>query len=105
LKDEKKHSVYPALLQASYKRDDQFNIRVSFSHQTADDIFKNVSPYLTGWLKVKLNNVKIRINSSIDTAQETASATPYTNSDKFQHLAEKNPILLELKNRLNLEIK
>lgn len=44
------------------------------------------------------------INMVIDVQQEETEITPYTNKEKFESLAQKNPKLIDLKNALDLEI-
>lgn len=44
------------------------------------------------------------INMVVDVQQQEAEITPYTNREKFESLAQKNPKLIDLKNALDLEI-
>jgi DNA polymerase III subunit gamma/tau len=41
--------------------------------------------------------------TQITTNEKNASKRIYTNKDKFNYLAEKNPNLIELKNKLGLD--
>jgi DNA polymerase III subunit gamma/tau len=49
-----------------------------------------------------LNNTYITLQKEI--YEEQIIRRIYTNQDKFEYLSEKNPLLLELKERLGLEI-
>lgn len=56
---------------------------------------------LTEFLRLRLGNDSINVISQVKEVQSKKIA--YTNKEKFDHLAEKNPILLELKERLGLD--
>jgi DNA polymerase-3 subunit gamma/tau len=44
------------------------------------------------------------LNMLIDVQQQEVEVTPYTNREKFESMAQKNPKLIDLKNALDLEI-
>jgi DNA polymerase-3 subunit gamma/tau len=52
-------------------------------------------------LRTKLNNNKIQLNTEIEKIENKKLI--YTNSEKFDYLAEKYPNLLDLKKRLDLD--
>ncbi|HNP18196.1 MAG TPA: hypothetical protein PKL31_07185 [Fulvivirga sp.] len=52
-------------------------------------------------LKSTLNNRNLKLETEL--IEEDDSKIPYTNREKFDYLAEKKPILNELKNRLGLD--
>jgi hypothetical protein len=54
------------------------------------------------FLKFRLNNYKIHLQTSIADNQKTMK--PYTDKEKFDMLAEKNPALRTLREELDLEI-
>ena len=56
---------------------------------------------LITYLKTRLNNRHLKLETEITKIEK--SHTPYTNSEKFEFMAEKKPILKELKNRLGLD--
>lgn len=45
-----------------------------------------------------------QLNLIIEVLQQETEIAPYTNKEKFESLAKKNPKLLNLKNELDLEI-
>ena len=58
---------------------------------------------LVYFLKDKLKNDILSLK--IDVKQlEQKELTAYTDEDKFKKMAEKKPILIELKNQFNLEL-
>ena len=56
---------------------------------------------LVEFLRQKLNNNSIQVTSVMQEFQSKKVA--YTNKDKFEHLAEKNPILHQLKEKFGLD--
>ena len=56
---------------------------------------------LTAFLREKLNNTFIQVTGELTTTDDKKMI--YTNREKFDYLAEKNPILKELKDRLGLD--
>lgn len=58
---------------------------------------------LLAFLRKKLSNYKLNLSIVIATG-DTADSKPYTPSEKFKKLAEKNPLMHELKKRFDLEI-
>ena len=56
---------------------------------------------LVDFLRKKLNNNSIQVVSVMKERQSKKVA--YTNKDKFEHLAEKNPILNQLKDKFGLD--
>ncbi len=57
---------------------------------------------LLGYLKKELNNYEIELNTQITAKEENNKA--YTDQEKFEQMANKNPNLRKLKNNLDLEI-
>lgn len=67
-------------------------------HET---MLNNIKSELTGFLREKLKNNSIQVTGHIQTGEEKKII--YTNREKFDFLAEKNPMLHELKDRLGLD--
>jgi DNA polymerase-3 subunit gamma/tau len=66
-----------------------------------EPLLQGIRTQLTAYLRDKLNNSNINVIGVMQ-AFETKRVA-YTNKEKFDFLAEKNPILLELKERLGLD--
>lgn len=58
-------------------------------------------PELLSFLRTKLNNYSISIDSPVLEASETKML--YTPKDKFEHMAKLNPALAELRRLLELD--
>jgi hypothetical protein len=67
-------------------------------HETMLD---NIKIELGAFLRERLRNTTIQISGQLTTSDD--KKVIYTNRDKFDFLAEKNPILKELKDRLGLD--
>lgn len=75
------------------------------TNATDADVFKEVRNELLGFLKKQLNHPALTLET-IEVAATEAGASPkiYTNTDKFNFLAEQNPLLNDLRNLLGLDI-
>ena len=58
---------------------------------------------LLTYIRKRLNNGKIALTTTIDRDLSKAK-TPYTPKEKFEHMAVKNPDLLQLKKQMDLAI-
>jgi DNA polymerase-3 subunit gamma/tau len=78
-------------------------IEVSIENSVQEELLKEEKVILLTYLREKLQNYSIDIiaveNTQVDTRKRL-----YTSTDKFNYLAEKNPNMIELKRRLDLEI-
>jgi DNA polymerase-3 subunit gamma/tau len=67
-------------------------------HET---MLNNIRLELTAFLREKLRNSAIQVSGQLPTGDE--KKVIYTNREKFDFLADKNPMLKELKDRLGLD--
>ena len=67
-------------------------------HET---MLNNIRLELTAFLREKLKNSTIQVVGKLPTGDE--KKVIYTNREKFDFLADKNPMLKELKDRLGLD--
>jgi hypothetical protein len=67
-------------------------------HET---MLNNIKSELSAFLREKLQNSTISVMGELIGADE--KKVIYTNREKFDYLAEKNPLLKELKDRLGLD--
>ncbi len=70
-------------------------------NKVQENDFKNEKPVLLNYLRSTLKNFDIEVITRIE--ESTVVKRPYTSQEKFQHMAAKNPQLLELKKRFNLD--
>lgn len=74
---------------------------VPVANKVQEVAFRDERPYLLNFLRTTLKNFSIEVNAKVD--EQTVARRPYTAMEKFQYLAAKNPQLIELKNKFNLD--
>ncbi|MDB5086134.1 MAG: polymerase subunit gamma/tau [Mucilaginibacter sp.] len=74
---------------------------VLVENKVQENLFRDERPSLLNYLRTTLKNFDIEINARID--EVAVVKRPYTASEKFQHMAAKNPALAELKAKFNLD--
>lgn len=67
-------------------------------HET---MLNNMKVELTAFLRDKLKNTSLQVIGELSASED--KKVIYTNREKFDYLADKNPILKELKDRLGLD--
>jgi DNA polymerase-3 subunit gamma/tau len=77
------------------------SFEVPVSNKVQELAFRDERPYLLNFLRTTLKNFSIEVNARVD--EQTVARRPYTAMEKFQYLAAKNPQLIELKNKFNLD--
>lgn len=81
----------------------EHQIFLSLDHKVEQDLLNDAKTELLTFLRSSLNNYSIDLKTEINIVEDTKPKL-YTAKDKFRFMAQKNPQLLELKNRLDLEI-
>lgn len=76
-------------------------VTVALANSVEEPLLQTILPDLLTYLRNKLSNSSIKVESVLK--KEDAKKIAYTNKEKFDLLAEKNPILKELKDRLGLD--
>ncbi len=90
---------YQLLTQPYQLRDGLITVELlSPVHET---MLNNIKSELTAFLREKLRNNTIQVTGQLISSEEKKII--YTNREKFDFLAEKNPMLRELKDRLGLD--
>jgi len=80
---------------------DDTTIKLPLTNSVKEVILDKFRSDLVQHLKSKLNNGNIKLVTHLLEAEETKMI--YTNKEKFDHLAEKKPILNQLRERLGLD--
>ncbi|POY38520.1 DNA polymerase III subunit gamma/tau [Solitalea longa] len=101
---ESKIGLHTVMTVNSPKLRPDYTIEVIVIDKYQTDIVQSEQIQVLRFLKNKLQNNTIKIEAVIGEGPEQAKKTLYTSTDKFKYLAEKNPNLLELRRRLDLEI-
>jgi DNA polymerase-3 subunit gamma/tau len=79
-----------------------YKFEVIVGNKSQENTFRDEKPNLLNFLRTSLKNFDIEVHTRIDEIK--AAKRPYTTSEKFQHMATKNPQLAELKRRFNLDL-
>jgi DNA polymerase-3 subunit gamma/tau len=77
------------------------NFEVPVANKVQEMAFRDERPYLLNFLRTTLKNFSIEVNARVE--ESTMVRKPYTAMEKFQHMAAKNPQLIDLKNKFNLD--
>ncbi|HRH67111.1 MAG TPA: DNA polymerase III subunit gamma/tau [Bacteroidia bacterium] len=95
------------LAAALYKRKPElkgnFLLQFAVDSAAAEKDLNDQKADLLSFLRKKLSNYGISLNVAIGLADDSNSK-PYTPSEKFKKLADKNPLMHDLKKRFDLEI-
>jgi DNA polymerase III subunit gamma/tau len=78
------------------------NIELALGNKVLEDELNLRKTDLMEFLRARLNNYKFQLFTSI--AENLKNSKPYTDKEKFDLMAEKNPALRTLKDELDLEI-
>jgi len=76
-------------------------ISLYITNPVEEPILLSIKSELLSYLREKLSNGLLQVEGIMQTHQTKKIA--YTNKEKFDHLAEKNPVLLELKEKMGLD--
>ncbi len=82
--------------------EDDFSILVTIDNRILDEEFREIRGELTGFLRSSLNNFRIGIRTQVN--ENHATLKPYTDKEKFEQMAAKNPALNTLREQLDLDI-
>lgn len=79
-----------------------YEFEVVVANKVQENLFRDEKPSLMNFLRVSLKNFNIEVSTRIDEIK--AAKRPYTTTEKYQHMASKNPQLAELRRRFNLDL-
>jgi DNA polymerase-3 subunit gamma/tau len=77
-------------------------ITLSLTNPIEEPILTSIKQELLTYLREKLSNSSLQVEGQMQ-EQQLGKKIAYTNKEKFDHLAEKNPLLKELKEKLGLD--
>jgi DNA polymerase-3 subunit gamma/tau len=101
LKNDSPH-LYSTLKSSHPLLQPDWKIEYTLANKVLEDELSTKKTDLMEFLRNRLNNYKIHLQTSI--AENLKAMKPYTDKEKFEMLAEKNPALRTLKEELDLEI-
>ncbi|WDF76587.1 DNA polymerase III subunit gamma/tau [Mucilaginibacter sp. KACC 22773] len=78
-----------------------YEFEILVGNKVQENLFREERPGMHNFLRSKLNNFTIEVNARVD--EQEVVRKPYTSIEKFQYMASRNPELMELRNRFNLD--
>jgi DNA polymerase-3 subunit gamma/tau len=76
-------------------------VHLTLTNPVEEQLFQSLRTALTGFLREQLQNSAVSVQTRIETA--SGKRKLYTNREKFEYLAEKNPALREMERRMGLD--
>lgn len=101
LKKEQKINLHTTMCNSKPEIKDNYVLYLPLESLSQSQELDKERPELLSFLRTKLNNYSIRIDSPVLEASETKML--YTPKDKFEHMAKLNPALVELRRLLELD--
>lgn len=103
MKAQGKDSIVVCLTKRKPELTSDFKIMLTIDNKTMENQLEREKQDILDFIRQRLNNSAIIIETRMAEEGEE-QAFLYTNKDKFKKLAEKNPHLILLQKRLNLDI-
>ena len=82
---------------------ENFNVCITLDNKVQEEVINDEKTKLLGYLKSQLENDNISLTVEV-TAFKEEEMKAYTAEDKFKKMVKKNPDLLNLKDKFDLEI-
>ncbi len=81
---------------------ERYRFEVIVGNKSQETLFRDDKHHILNFLRQNLKNYDIEVQTRVDEVK--AAKRPYTTSEKYQHMASKNPQLAELRKRFNLDV-
>ena len=101
VKAEGKMNLFTVFSSEAPKMLTPYVFEVVVENKMLDQSFRDEKPQLMNYLRKALNNYDIEVNTRVD--EQVRVKRPYTSQEKYQYMATKNPKLVELRQRFNLD--
>jgi DNA polymerase-3 subunit gamma/tau len=103
LQEAGKESLYVTLSKRHPKKIDSTSIDFIIDNKVQEQDIEKEKPVMMEYIRKELNNFHLQLHLT-QTTDENNQQILYTSRDKFKKLAEKNPHLLTLKQKFNLDL-
>jgi hypothetical protein len=103
LQEAGKESLYVTLSRRHPEKIDITSIGFIIDNKVQEQDIEKEKPVMMEYIRKELNNFHVQLHLA-HTTDENNQQILYTSRDKFKKLAEKNPHLLTLKQRFNLDL-
>ena len=102
LKKTGKQRIYSGLNQAPIRLGENFTLIIELHSAMQQSCFDEEKRSIIKYLREKLNNFSIQFE--VKMVKNAAKLEPYSPQEKFEYMAKKNPALLELRKKMNLDL-
>ncbi len=102
LKRKHKMSLYSILSNYTPVLKDQFLIELALNSKSQEEEINRDKIDLMNFLRSSLKNFSIQLHTKVE--EGVVKQRPYTNTEKYQYMVEKNPALEYFKKKLNLDL-
>lgn len=103
LQSDGRFTLHTALTKRKPELNSNYSVHFSLDNGAVEKDVNEIKQELLTYIRKRLNNGKITLVTTID-RDLSKGKTPYTPKEKFEHMAVKNPALLQLKKQMDLEI-
>ena len=98
-----KHNLLSVMKNKKATLKENFNVCITLDNKVQEEVLNEEKTKLLGYLKTQLENDSISLTVDVTPLKEEEMKA-YTAEDKFKKMAKKNPELLNLKDKFDLEI-
>lgn len=102
VKARQKQRIYSTIVNKTTRLKENFIIELELENEIQESYFSEWKADILKFVRKKLNNFSIQFEVKL--IKSTKKLEPYSPQEKFQYMAEKNPHLLLLKQKLDLDI-
>jgi DNA polymerase-3 subunit gamma/tau len=102
VKSEGRQKIFSSLSNKPLEVKENFVVELKLENEIQQSFFNEEKPELMRFIRQKLNNFSLQFDIKITKDKQVLE--PYSPQEKFEYMVKKNPHLLELKRRLDLDI-
>lgn len=96
-------SIHAALSKRKPELKPKYTVHFKVDSAAVEKDLNELKAEMLGFIRKKLSNYSLQVDVEVVLGDESGNI-PYTPSEKFKKLAEKNPLLNDMKNQFDLEI-
>lgn len=102
VKSQGQQRIYSTLANKAFKLKENFTVELHLENEIQESYYHEGKSEILKYIRQKLNNYSLQFEIKI--IKNAKKLEPYSAQEKFQYMAEKNPNLLILKQRLDLDL-
>lgn len=102
VKSQQMQRIYSTLANKTIVLKENYTLELHLENEIQDSYFQESKGEILKFIREKLNNYSVQFEVKI--IKNARQLEPYSPQEKFQYMAEKNPHLLLLKQKLDLDL-